>query len=46
MNRWYSEGLINKNAITNDYSAYQSLSRGNENGEALVGCMFWMGGDR
>lgn len=40
MNRWYSEGLINKNAITNDYSAYQSLSRGNENGEALVGACF------
>lgn len=40
LNRWYSEGLINKNAITNDYSAYQSLSRGNENGEALVGACF------
>ena len=42
MNKWYSQGLINKNAITNDYSAYQSLSRGNENGEALVGaCFAW-----
>lgn len=40
MSRWYSEGLINKNAITNDYSAYQSLSRGNEKGEALVGACF------
>lgn len=40
LNRWYSEGLINKNAITNDYSAYQSLSRGNENGDALVGACF------
>lgn len=40
INRWYSEGLINKNAITNDYSAYQSLSRGNENGDALVGACF------
>ncbi len=42
MNRWYEEGLINSNAITNDYSAYQSLSRGNENGEAVVGaCFAW-----
>lgn len=42
MNRWYEEGLINPNAITNDYSAYQSLSRGNENGEAVVGaCFAW-----
>lgn len=42
MNRWYEEGLINTNAITNDYSAYQSLSRGNENGEAVVGaCFAW-----
>lgn len=42
MSRWYSEGLINKNAITNDYSAYQSLSRGNANGEAVVGsCFGW-----
>ena len=36
----YSEGLINENAITNDYSAYQSLSRGDENGNALVGVTF------
>lgn len=36
----YANGLINTNALTNDYSAYQSLSRGNENGEALVGCVF------
>lgn len=42
MNRWYEEGLINQNAITNDYSAYQSLSRGNENGEAVIGaCFAW-----
>jgi putative aldouronate transport system substrate-binding protein len=33
----YSEGLINSNAITNDYSAFQSLSRGDESGNALVG---------
>lgn len=33
----YSNGLINPNAITNDYSAFQSLSRGDENGNALVG---------
>lgn len=36
----YSEGLINENAITNDYSMFQSLSRGNENGEALVGVVY------
>ncbi|WP_077609490.1 extracellular solute-binding protein [Clostridium sp. Marseille-P2415] len=36
----YSEGLINPNAITNDYSAYQSLSRGNEQKDALVGVVF------
>lgn len=36
----YSNGLINENAITNDYSAFQSLSRGNENGDAVVGCVF------
>lgn len=36
----YANGLINKNALTNDYSAFQSLSRGNENGEAIVGCVF------
>lgn len=33
----YSNGLINPNAITNDYSAFQSLSRGDEGGNALVG---------
>ena len=33
----YSEGLINENAITNDYSMFQSLSRGDENGDALAG---------
>jgi len=36
----YSQGLINENALTNDYSAYQSLSRGDENGDALVGVVF------
>ncbi len=36
----YANGLINTNAITNDYSAFQSLSRGNEAGEAIVGCVF------
>lgn len=36
----YSQGLINENALTNDYSAFQSLSRGNENGDALVGVVF------
>lgn len=36
----YKEGLINENAITNDYSAFQSLSRGDENGNALVGVTF------
>ena len=36
----YSNGLINENALTNDYSAFQSLSRGNEAGEAIVGCVF------
>lgn len=36
----YANGLINANAITNDYSAYQSLSRGNEKGDALVGVVF------
>ncbi len=36
----YANGLINQNALTNDYSAFQSLSRGNENGEAIVGCVF------
>jgi putative aldouronate transport system substrate-binding protein len=33
----YSEGLINPNATTNDYSTFQSLSRGDESGNALVG---------
>lgn len=36
----YAEGLINENALTNDYSAFQSLSRGNENGDASVGVVF------
>ncbi len=36
----WKEGLINENSITNDYSEYQSLSRGDENGKALVGCVF------
>lgn len=36
----YANGLINQNALTNDYSAFQSLSRGNEAGEAVVGCVF------
>ena len=36
----WANGLINTNAITNDYSAFQSLSRGNEAGDALVGCVF------
>jgi len=36
----YANGLINTNAITNDYSAFQSLSRGNEAGEAIIGCVF------
>lgn len=36
----YAGGLINTNAITNDYSAFQSLSRGDENGNALVGVTF------
>ncbi|MCD8337368.1 MAG: substrate-binding domain-containing protein [Lachnospiraceae bacterium] len=35
----YSEGLINVDAITNDYSMFQSLSRGDENGDAIVGCV-------
>ncbi len=36
----YSEGLINENAITNDYSMFQSLSRGDESGNALVGVVY------
>lgn len=36
----YANGLINENALTNDYSAFQSLSRGNEAGDAVVGCVF------
>lgn len=36
----YADGLINENAITNDYPTFQSLSRGDENGNALVGCVF------
>lgn len=33
----YANGVINTNAVTNDYSMFQSLSRGNEAGDALVG---------
>ncbi len=33
----YAENLINVNAITNDYSMFQSLSRGDADGNALVG---------
>jgi len=33
----YANGLINENAITNDYSMFQSLSRGDANKNALVG---------
>lgn len=36
----YKNGLINKNSLTNDYSAFQSLSRGDEKGNATVGCVF------
>ena len=36
----YAAGLINENAITNDYSMFQSLSRGDADGNALVGCVF------
>jgi putative aldouronate transport system substrate-binding protein len=36
----YSKGLIDENALTNDYSAFQSLSRGDESGNAVVGCVF------
>ena len=32
----YADGLINPNALTNDYSAFQSLSRGNEAGEHRI----------
>lgn len=40
VNGLYSEGLINENAITNDYSTFQSLSRGDSDGNALVGVTF------
>lgn len=40
LNQLYSKGLINENALTNDYSAFQSLSRGDENGNAMVGVVF------
>ncbi len=36
----YAEGLINPNAITNDYSMFQSLSRGDADGNALVGVVY------
>ena len=43
----FSEGLINKNAITNDYSMFQSLSRGDADGNALVGVVFgWEATDK
>lgn len=40
LNGVYAEGLINENAVTNDYSTYQSLSRGDSNGDATVGVTF------
>ncbi|MGN0314933.1 MAG: DUF3502 domain-containing protein [Fusicatenibacter sp.] len=40
MNGLYSKGLINENAITNDYSQFQSLSRGDADGNATVGVTF------
>lgn len=40
LNGVYSEGLINENAVTNDYSTYQSLSRGDSNGDATIGVTF------
>lgn len=40
LNQLYTQGLINENALTNDYSAFQSLSRGDENGNAVVGVVF------
>ncbi|HAP21873.1 MAG TPA: hypothetical protein DCR27_11425 [Lachnospiraceae bacterium] len=40
MTELYAEGLINQKALTSDYSTYQSLSRGDENGNALVGVTF------
>ena len=36
----YAEHLINENAITNDYSMFQSLSRGDADGNALVGVVY------
>ena len=36
----YAEGLINENAITNDYSMFQSLSRGDGDGNAVVGVVY------
>ena len=36
----YAENLINPNAITNDYSMFQSLSRGDSDGNALVGVVY------
>ena len=43
----YAEGLINKNAITNDYSMFQSLSRGDADGNAMVGVVFgWEATDK
>lgn len=40
MSELYKEGLINQKALTSDYSTYQSLSRGDEDGNALVGVAF------
>lgn len=40
MNQLYSEGLLNSEAITNEYSVFQSTSRGDEAGNALVGVTF------
>lgn len=40
INDLYSNGLINPDALTNDYSTFQSLSRGNEAGDATVGVVF------
>lgn len=40
LNGLYSQGLINENAVTNDYSTFQSLSRGDSNGDAIVGVTF------
>lgn len=48
LNRLYEQGLINQNVTTTtEYQPYQSLGRGNENGDALVGFTFgWEATDR